>query len=130
MINTRWETFEGRQYRVEARTEARVTLGAKGTFYLNGVVYEALERPAAVEMLYDGNRRIIGLKPTDPRRHNAFIVKQHTKGNYKRISAAAFCAHFRLKFPRTLLFEKVDIDNDGVLLLDLNTALEVGRGAR
>ena len=25
-----------------------------------------LDRPAAVEMLFEGNRRIIGLKPTDP----------------------------------------------------------------
>ena len=40
-MNMKWETFEGRQYRVKARTEPRVTLGAKGTFYLNGVAYDA-----------------------------------------------------------------------------------------
>lgn len=108
-----------------------MTLGAKGTFYLNGVAFDALERPAAVEMLYDGNRRIIGLRPTDPRRHNAFVVKHHGKGgSYKRISAAAFCSHFRLKYDRTLLFEQAELDNDGVMTLDLGKTIEVGRGAR
>jgi len=93
------------------------------------VAYAALGQPGAVEMLYDGNRRIIGLKPTDPRRHNAFIVKNH-HGNYKRISAAAFCQHFRLKYQRTLLFENAEIDNEGVMLLDLGKVIEVTRGAR
>jgi hypothetical protein len=79
-MKMQWEKFEGKQYRTEARREPRVTLGAKGTFYLNGVAYDALERPAAVEMLYEGNRRIIGLKPIDPRRDNAFLIKHHGKG--------------------------------------------------
>ena len=130
-MNRKWETFEGRQYRTEARKEPRVTLGAKGTFYLNGVAFEALERPAAVEMLYDGNCRVIGLRPTDPRKRNAFLVKKHCMaGSYRRISAAAFCSHFRLKFDRTVLFDQVDLDNEGVMLLDLGKVVEIGRGAR
>ena len=130
-MNRHWETFEGKQYKHTARKEARVTLGAKGTFYLNGIAYDALERPGAVEMLYDGNRRVIGLKPTDPRKRNAFLVKKHcTAGSYRRISAAAFCSHFRLKFDRTVLFDQVDLDNEGVMLLDLGKVVEIGRGAR
>ena len=101
-MKTEWESFKGRQYKRDARKEARVTLGAKGTIYLNGVAYDALDRPAAVEMLFNGNRRMIGLKPIDPSKDNAFIVKKH-HGNYHRISAAAFCQTLRLKFPRTLL---------------------------
>ena len=50
-MNRHWETFQGQQYKHTARKEARVTLGAKGTFYLNGIAYDALERPGAVEML-------------------------------------------------------------------------------
>lgn len=126
-----WEVFEGRQYQRTARSEPRVTLGAKGTFYLNGIAYEALDRPSAVEMRYEGNLRIIGLRPIDPRKHNAFVIKHHGKGgNYKRISAAAFCSQFRLKYSRTLLFENAEIDDDGIMRLDLNKSLEVSRGAR
>ena len=108
-----------------------MTLGAKGTFYLNGIAFDALDRPAAVEMLFEGNHRLIGLKPTDPKKHNAFAVKHHGRGgNYRRISAAAFCSHFHLKFQRTLLFEHVDLDNDGVMVLDLGKVVEVSKGAR
>ena len=126
-----WETFVGMQFRAMGRREPRVTLGAKGTFYLNGLAFEALERAKAVELLYDGNRRIIGLKPTDPKKRNAFVVKQHgTTGNYRRISAAAFVRHFRLRIEGTMLFDEVDLDNEGVLLLDLAKVIHVGRGAR
>lgn len=127
----RWETFEGQQYRTTARKEPRVTLGYKGTFYLNGVAFEALGTPAAVEMLYDGNRRVIGLRPVDIKKRNAFVIKHHgTKGNYKRISAAAFCTHYRIRTPETVLFDGVDLDTDGVMLLDLSRTIKVGRGSR
>lgn len=130
-MKTNWETFEGQQYRATARKEPRVTLGLKGTFYLNGIAYEALGAPAAVEMLYDGNRRIIGLRPVDIKKRNAFAIKRHGKhGHYKRICAAAFCTHYRIPSRETLLFEGVDLDNDGVLLLDLGQTIRVGRGAR
>src|SRR5947209_6574280 len=111
-MGIRWERFEGQQYRHRARREPRVTLGKKGTFYLNGDAFEVLGAPGAVELLYDGNRRIIGLKPTDPRKRNAFVVKQHGTGSYKRISAAAFCQHFRLRIDATYLFDGADVDSE------------------
>ena len=127
-MNIQWETFEGREFSRRARDEARVTLGKKGNIYLNGKAYDLLEQPAAVEILYDGNRRIIGLKPVDPRRTNAFRIKPHT-GKYKRISAAAFCQHFRIRPTSTLLFQNVDL-NAGVMTLDLTSTVTVTRGAR
>ena len=127
-MNIKWEKFEGREFSQRARDEARVTIGKKGNIYLNGVAYDMLEQPAAVEILYEGNRRIIGLKPTDPYRKNAFRVKPHT-GKYKRISAAAFCQHFRIKPMSTLLFQNVDLCA-GVMTLDLTSTVTVTRGAR
>ena len=73
---------------------------------------------------------MIGLKKTDIRRANAFTVRNHTAGNYKRISAAAFCQHFRIRPKATLLFQNVDIDNYGVMSLDLTNTITVTRGAR
>ncbi len=126
-----WEIFEGRQYKPTARREPRVTVGPKGTFYLNGIAFEALDQPAAVEMLYNPKQRIIGLRPIDPTKHNAFEIKHHgIGGNYKRISAASFCSNYRLKFKRTLLFEHVDVTDDGIMLLDLEKTVEVSKGAR
>lgn len=130
-MKMQWEVFEGKQYQRTSRNEPRVTLGAKGTFYLNGAAYDELERPPAVEFLYEGNARVIGLRPVDPQKHNAFVIKHHGKGgNYKRISAASFCSHHRLKFKRTLLFENAEVDHEGVMHLDLNKSIEVSRGAR
>jgi hypothetical protein len=125
-----WTTFNGRQFSRNARNEPRVTLGKKGNIYLNGKAYEALGRPAAVEMSYEGNQRVIGLKPTDQRRTNAFKVRNHTTGNYKRISAAAFCQHFRIRPTSTLLFQNVDITREGIMTLDLTNTITVTRGAR
>ena len=59
-MSTKWEVFEGRQYRNEQRKEMRITVGGNGTFYLNKVAYQALEMPQAVELLYDGARRVVG----------------------------------------------------------------------
>jgi hypothetical protein len=104
----------------------------KGTFYLNRVAFRALGEPMAVEILLDDMRRVIGMTPSDPRKKNAFVVKPQGKidSNYKRISASAFCQHFRLKTSGTLLFNDPEFDADGVLRLDLVNATRVGRGAK
>ena len=127
----KWQAFTGRQHRRYAAMEPRITLGAKGMFYLNGAAFRALGEPMAVEMMLDKMRRVIGMKPTDPRKPNAFIVKPHGKtGKNKRISASAFCQHFGLKTSGTLLFNDIEFDGDGVLRLDLVNATRVGRGAK
>ncbi|MFT3744209.1 MAG: hypothetical protein QM785_07935 [Pyrinomonadaceae bacterium] len=130
-MNNQWTIFEGRQHVQRARREMRVTIGPRHVIYMNGKAYDALGRHSAVEMSYDGDRRIIGLKPIDPGKKNAFRIKKHgSGGDYHRISASAFCQHFRLRIDRTLLFEDADINSDGILTLDLNRAITVGRGAR
>jgi hypothetical protein len=127
-MQPRWEKFNGRPF-VPRITEPRVTMGKRGVIYLNDKAYDALKRPAAVELMLDGNQRLIGLKPIDARRTNAFPVRNH-RGAYKRIHAAAFCQHFRIKPTSTLLFQNVDIDDQGVMSLDLTTTVTVTRGAR
>ena len=130
-MKMQWERFEGKQFGRRARLGPRVTINTKGTIYMNGFAYDAFDRPAAVEMLYEDNYRIIGLKPVDPQADFAFAIKHHGKGGtYKRISAAAFCTHHRLKYTRTKLFENPEIDDEGIMRLDLKNAIEVGRGSR
>ena len=128
-MKPKWEKFNGRPFRNRASNEVRVTLATQGLIYLNGKAYDALKQPAAVEILFDGNRRIIGLKATDRRNSNAFPVVNHV-GNYWRISAASFCQHYRIKPRGTMLFQNVDLDNEGVMMLDLMNTVTVTRGAR
>lgn len=131
MANIKWETFEGRQQPYQSSREPRVTLGPKGTFYLNGVAFEVLGSPAAVELQHNGTGRIVGLIPTDPRKTNAFKIKPHGKGGtYKRICASSFCRHLRIKPRETILFNNPDLDDNGRLILDLDSTTVIGRGAR
>ncbi len=60
---------------------------------------------------------------------NAFPVVHHSY-NYYRISAAAFCHHFRIKPRATMLFQNVDLDPEDVMTLDLMNTVTVTRGAR
>ena len=129
LMKPQWEKFNGRPFRNRASNEVRVTLAPQGLIYLNGKAYDALKQPAAVEILFDGNRRIIGLKSTALRHTNAFPLSRHV-GNYWRICAAAFCQHFRIKPRNTMLFQNVDLDNEGVMMLDLMNTVTVTRGAR
>ncbi|QQS32250.1 MAG: hypothetical protein IPM50_11290 [Acidobacteriota bacterium] len=130
MINRDWTTFEGRAYGRARSEEVRVTLSERSVFYLNRAAFTALGEPAAVELRYDGIRRIIGMKPTDARLRNAFPVKQHCGGNYRKINASAFCHHFRLRVDGTNLFDRADLTSDGILELPMDSMINVGRGAR
>ena len=124
-----WTKFEGWPYGVE-RDQARVTLGPKKAIMLNEVAFEALGAPAAVELMFDEDRRVIGLKPVDLRRKNAFALKPKAGSRHRVIRAAAFCTHFGINVDRTVLFSEVDIDKDGVMTLEFGKAINVSRGAR
>ena len=127
----KWETFEGRQQPYRSSREPRVTLGPKGTFYLNGVAFEVLGSPAAVEMQHDDSGRIVGLIPTDPRKTKAFKIVPHGKnGTYRRICASSFCRHLRIKPRETVVFNNPDLDDKGRLVLDLDSTTVIGRGSR
>ena len=126
-MKRQWEIFTGRSSARADESDMRVTLG-RNTFYLNGKAFEALGSPGAVEMMFEGNERIIGLRPVDPGQRNAFRLRQHGKtGNYKRIPASAFCRHIRLDTRSTVLFDEPEIDNDGRMVLDLNSTISVGK---
>lgn len=126
---THWTKFEGKPYGAE-RDGVRVTLGPKKAIMLNEKAYEALGSPAAVEFMFEENRKAIGLKPIDPRRENAFPIKPKKGSRHRVIRAAAFCTHVGIKVDRTVLFNDVDIDNDGVMMLEIAKATNISRGAR
>jgi len=109
---------------------ARVTLGKSRTILLNAHAYEAFGAPAAVELLFDGNRNVIGLKPCDPQKKNAFPFRKSKQGKHVQIAVGSFLTHFEIKPTRTMLFEEIDIDRDGILSLDMTKTTAVSRGSR
>ncbi len=65
--------------------------------------------------------------PEDVRRANAFPVKQKDKYYNRVINANPFCRHFGINIRRTVLFNEVDIDRDGVMKLELNGTITIGK---
>lgn len=124
-----WTIFEGTPNAIK-RERVRVTLGANKTISLNGVAYEALGNPIAIEMRFDSNLKRIGLKATDPERPNAFPIRPRRNSQYRWLAAGAFLTHFGIKNNGTILFEDVAIDEDGVMILDITKTTNVSRGSR
>jgi len=126
-----WTVFEGVPN--GRRSElARITLGPNRSLQFNAHAYQAFGEPKAVEMLFDGNRKMMGLRPCDPQKKNAFTFRpaggRATK-NF-RVSIGAFLTHFGIKPERTVLFEEIDISADGILTLDMTKTTVVSRGSR
>ncbi|MBK8466785.1 MAG: hypothetical protein IPL32_13225 [Chloracidobacterium sp.] len=136
MINekpkSRWQVYTGLPNRVGTGDIPRVTLNHRKVFLLNMAAVKALDYPAAIEFRYDENTRTIGLAPKDPRILSAFPLKAHKarKYTYRIIHAAPFCKEVGIAPRGTLLFTNVDLDNEGTMLLELSTAVAVGRGFR
>ena len=130
MNKRQWTTFEGRAYGYSASEEIRVTVNDRCQICMNKPAFDVLGQPAAVELSFDGNRRIIGIKPIDIRRRNAFPIKPVSRGNYRRILAAAFFHHFRLRPEGTNLFDAAEFTPEGILELPLDSLITIGRGAR
>jgi hypothetical protein len=132
-----WTIFEGGPNQ-RMRSEARVTINTKRNILLNLKAFQLIGSPGTVELLWDDFTRTIGIRPRDAQYANAFPVHVHGKGkltptggskyNYRTIYAAPFCRHFNVRPTKTLMFINLDLDDEGVLMLDLAKAITVGRG--
>ena len=122
----RLQEFKGSPNRIRLE-EPRVTLDRRGVLYLNKLAFEALGSPAAVKLFYEENELVIALKPSDVRHKNAFAVKLHSPGSTRRINIQPFCKHHKIRVERTVLFNDIEIDNEGTMLLWLKNTTNVGR---
>ena len=105
-------------------------MGIRGEIYLNKIAWDALGCPEAVELMFDIGRGVIGIKPVDPWKPNSFPIR-HKKGKSgKCIRASPFAVHFAIRPRRTILFNKAEIDEDGVMSLPLESITAVSLGSR
>ena len=121
-----WTEFQGRPSR-SGRDEPRVTLNRRGVFFINRKAFDKLGAPAAVRLFFDENRRRIGLKRADPALRNAFPIRQKDKWQNRVVNASSFCKHYQVNVDRTVLFNEVTLDKDGILCLDLSKTTSIGR---
>jgi len=121
-----WEEFSAGP--TKPREERmHVTLSRRNVILLNGNVHERLGCPEAVLLLFDKVNSIIGIDPAPASRPNAFPVRTKGRGRHRLIWASPFCKHFGIKVDRVTAFINAEIDENGVLRLDLRSTTEITR---
>jgi hypothetical protein len=99
-----------------------VTMNGKGRIVMNRAAYKRLGEPEAFTVLFDAANNSIGLRPTSHEMRNAYPAAPAGRHGGRRISAYRLLKEYSLRVPQTLIFPDADIDEDGILVLDLRTA--------
>ena len=99
-----------------------VTMNSKGMIVMNRAAYERLGEPSAFLLLYDTANHTIGLKPTAPQIRNAYPAASSGRHGGRKLSAYRLMTEFSLHIKETLEFPEAEIDEDGILVLNLRTA--------
>ena len=125
---TQFETFT--KSLVPLAAMPRVTLQKRGTITLNTAAYAVLGSPEAVELLYDREARVLGLRRVPGSTQHAAFVRPSTKsgrGPYV-ISAMAFMRYYDIDTEVARRWWATS--RDGVLCVDLaGPFTDVGRTA-
>ncbi|MDQ6934278.1 MAG: hypothetical protein M3130_03155 [Actinomycetota bacterium] len=114
-----FETFTRRL--VPLAREPRLTIQKRGTISLNRSAYAVLGSPEAVELLFDRDRSIVGLRSVVPTCAHAYPVRSAT-GNGAGpfvVSALAFVKYFGIGIETSMRWDAY-LDGD-VLCADLGS---------
>ena len=103
---TRWASFY-------------VVLSTKGQITLNKFTHERLGGAEHVQLLYERDTNTIGIDPVGRKTPDSFYLALKPSGG-RIIHALRLMRDFGIKIPHGLRFMNPEIDEDGVLILDLN----------
>lgn len=99
-----------------------VTMSPRGEIAMTRPTYEKLGAPEAFVLLFDRTNRRIGLQPTHRSSRDAYPVKVSGRCGGKKLHAFRLIREYNIDLPATVKFPDADINEDGILLLDLRTA--------
>jgi hypothetical protein len=97
-----------------------ISLSPQGVLALNSLAFDKLGKPEAVYLLFDEMNNCIGLQPTQPQSTGAFRVSP--KHALHHVYILRLLELYKIRLPATVRFYDVEIDEDGILSLDLRTA--------
>lgn len=112
---TRWSSFY-------------VTMNTKGYISLSKFTFEKLGEPEKVQLLYDRTTNTIGVNPAGRTATDAFRTSKKWSGG-RVIYALRLLQEFRIRIPHSVRFMSPEIDNEGILLLDLNNTRPAQKGS-
>jgi hypothetical protein len=73
---------------------AFVSIQKKGIIRMNTPAFVLLGEPQAVELLFDRERQIVGLRASNPSAAHAYKVREHASSSSHLVSGAAFASHY------------------------------------
>ncbi len=106
-----------------------VSMNQAGEIVMNRLIFEQLERPEAVILLFDHETDTIGVRPTSPLMPNAFPVMEKGNCGHRRIRARGFVRKHDIRLDGTVRFRTAAVE-DGILVLDLRQMAKINRGRR
>ena len=113
----------------EARWKALyASMNPGGDIVISGYTHEKLGAPDSYLLLFDRERRVIGLRPARMAvERNAYPAKK--RGDYGgiRVRGYRLCREFGITLNETVRFHRASMDNSGVLILDLHDTRPVAR---
>lgn len=111
-----FETFQ--KNRMPSKGEPAVTIQKRGALSLNNAAFGALGAPAFVELLYDGEERLIGIRRSDEDTPHAYAVRGTGINQATRVvSGKAFLAYYDI--PRDVARRWIAEEREGMLVIDL-----------
>lgn len=119
-----WEEFEEGP---DKAGELRVTLSRKGEIMIGARAVARLGEPDWVVLMFDRANSLIGMRPSHRHEKNAYPTVHKMNGRHRVVRANKFCRHYGIKFERTRAFVRANIDEDGVLVLDLKETKSAGK---
>jgi hypothetical protein len=96
-----------------------VTIQKQGVISLNKAAHDLLGRAETVELLYDQERQVMALRPTDDSSPHAYAVRAGSKRGPGQaiVSATAFTQHYGIDTTATKRWKP--FVEDGMLCVDL-----------
>ncbi len=124
-----WERFEGGPVKRNA-DRLHVTLNKGGVFTYNRKAFEELGKPQAAVFFFEKGSNTIGVCPAHPKLAEAFPFLVRNRGVNWQLNGIPFCRHFGIKPSGTEVFLLPEIDEKGILLLDLRRTQVVFGGKK
>lgn len=107
-----------------------VTINKKGEILIGAKTFEKFGRPEQVLLSFERRYDLIALEPVTEHATNAFPLVQKSNGRHRVIRANLFCRHHGINFAGTIAFNTPEINEKGVLILNLRAIRGVSKPRR
>jgi hypothetical protein len=122
-----WEVFDKRA--VPMTKTPQLTIQSRGTMSMNAACFAMLGGPPAVELLFDRDRKVVGLRPSTAENPIAYPIRPVGAGQKTYVIAATtFTQYYGIPLGLPIRYS-VELVN-GVLIVDLNKEGRVANSNR